>query len=253
MRPKTIWPGLEKGYKVAICEQIGETSKARGLVKGKYAGYYSRTVVEEDLTKEHNNYLAAITQEEGSFGLALWISPPAKYRPIISRIMRKAGQERGFDQLYQLNQPKSLLKIDPQDSLAKLYIKKQKNFTFVNKKILDLNDEKEALEILEKQLSDGLLQKSGLKDCQPALLAVALALKYILKMQRGSLAHIHDLKLHKPADALFLDAITIRNLEIFEALYSGEKEFPLGVLNRTKTAMGPDLRKWLERPLLEKL
>ena len=73
-------------------------------------------------------------------------------------------------------------------------------------------------------------------------------------MQKVSLSHINEIKIFRYTDFLTLDAVTVRNLEIFETIRSREKKNTLlGLLDRTKTAMGARLlRKWLERPLLEK-
>ena len=249
---------LDKGYKVAICEQTSETGKDKGLLRREVTRVFTPgTLVEDDLLlKEQNNYLAALSYGEGEFGLAFVdISTGEIQAHIFNGNENSEAEKRVFDQLFKLKPAEIIIEDSvPQDSLAKLNLNQHNNISFVNKNKLDLNDKKKALEILERHLSSRLLEKSSLKNHLQALFTVALALKYILKMQRGSLAHIHDLKLHKTAETLLLDAITMRNLEIFEALYSGEKKNSLwGILNRTKTAMGVRLlRKWLERPLLEK-
>jgi DNA mismatch repair protein MutS len=248
---------LEKGYKVAICEQTEEAGKGRGLVKREVTRVITPgTIVEEDfLQKEYNNYLAAIAQENNNFGLALVdISTGEIQAYVYEGNENSKPAEQIFDQLARLKPAEIILEDTLPKSFPNLFnLNKLKNFTPVNEKTLKSGGFEEAWAILKEQLPAELLQKSGLQNCRPATFAVALALKYILKMQRGSLAHIHALQLHKPAEALFLDAITVRNLEIFEALYTGEKKDSLwGVLNRTKTAMGARLlRKWLERPLLE--
>ena len=256
--PNYLAKFLEKGYKVAICEQTGEAGKGKGLVKREVTRVITPgTIVEEDLLqKEYNNYLAAIARENNNFGLALVDISTGEIQSFVYK-----GDENNnpaaqiFDQLSQLKPAEIILEDSLPQSLPTLFkLDKQKNFTLINKKTLALGNPEAAWAALEEQLPAELLQKSGLQDCRIATFAVALAIKYILKMQQGSLAHIHSLQLHKPAEALFLDAITVRNLEVFEALYTGEKKDSLwGVLNRTKTAMGARLlRRWLERPLLER-
>ena len=210
---------LEKGYKVAICEQIEEAGKAKGLVKREVTRVITPgTVVEEDLLqKDDNNYLASITQVDGGFGLAFVDISTGEIQAYSfessenSRVLEKVRE-----QVNRLQPAEIIVEADsiPKESLAKLGLQKQKNFTFVQKECLDFNGKNEALEFLEEQFPDDLLENSGLKDCQPALLAVASALGYIRKMQRGSLAHLHKIKLYEPTGALFLDTVTVRNLEI---------------------------------------
>ncbi len=248
---------LEKGYKVAICEQVEEAGMAKGLVKREVTRVVTPgTVVEEDfLQKDDNNYLASIARAEEGWGLAFIDISTGE----IQAYFFEDGENNGaagkvWEQVDRL-QPAEVIveKSIPREYLAKLDLRKQKNFSFIQKEHFGFYEDDGALGFLEKHLAKDLLENSGLKNCQPALLAVASALSYIYKMQRGELTHLHKVKLYEPGGALFLDMITVRNLEIFEALYSREKRNSLwGVLNRTKTAMGARLlKKWLERPLLE--
>ena len=223
---------LEKGYKVAICEQIEEAGKAKGLVKREVTRVITPgTVVEEDfLQKDDNNYLASITQVEGGFGLAfIDISTGEIQAYSFEDSENSRAMEKVSEQVNRL-QPAEIIVEEsfPKEFVAKQGLQKHQNFTFIKQEYLDYNGKNEALEFLEGQFPDDLLQKSGLKDCWPALIAVALALGYIRKMQRGSLAHLHNIKLYEPTGALFLDAVTVRNLEIFEALYSREKRTLFG-------------------------
>lgn len=247
---------LKKGYKVAICEQVEDAGKAKGLVKREVIRVITPgTVVEEDfLQKDDNNYLASIARAGDALGLAFAdISTGEIQAYYFEDSENNKAIEKAREQI-ELLQPAEIIIEEsfPKELLIKLR-QRQNNFNYLQKDRLNFKGENGALEYLKKVLPGDLLKDSGLHKCRAALLAVASALSYFLKMQRGSLAHLHKIKLHGPVDALFLDAVTVRNLEIFEALYTREKKNSLwGLLNRTKTAMGARLlRKWLEKPLLD--
>ena len=247
---------LEKGYKVAICEQVEEAGKGKGLVKREVTRVITPgTVVEEDfLQKDDNNYLASIAREGDDFGLAFVDISTGEIQAYFFENGENCRAIEKVKEQIDLLQPAEII-VDnsfSREILSKLNLE-QKNFNFMQKDASCFNGKSEALKYLEKFFPGDLLKDSGLKDCQPALFAVTSSLDYIRKMQRGSLEHLHKIKLHRPAEALYMDAVTVRNLEIFEALYSRQKKNSLwGVLNRTKTAMGARLlRRWLERPLLE--
>jgi DNA mismatch repair protein MutS len=247
---------LEKGYKVAICDQVEEASQAKGLVKREVTRVITPGTIMDDnlLPKDRNNYLAAISKKrnENSFGLTFVDISTGECQ--VFYFDEKRAADKVFDKIYCLRPTEIVIdEFVEDDNLCKLHLQKQRELFLINKK-KGFSDHDEPLFILKEQFSEAMLEMSGITSVQPAFFSAALALEYIKKMQKVSLAHISDIKFYRYTDSLTLDAVTARNLEIFETIRSREKKNALlGLLDRTKTAMGARLlRKWLEKPLLER-
>lgn len=254
--PNYIARLLEKGYKVAVCDQVEEASQAKGLVKREVTRVITPGTVMDDnlLPKNRNNYLAAISkiENESSFGLTFVDISTGECQVFYFDGQRAA--DKVFDKIYCLK-PTEIV-IDERveaDTLCRLHLQQQRGLFLINKK-KSFSEGDKALSILKEYFPDGVLEASGIKGLQSVLFSTALALEYIKQMQKVSLSHINEIKIFRYTDFLTLDAVTVRNLEIFETIRSREKKNTLlGLLDRTKTAMGARLlRKWLERPLLER-
>ena len=247
---------LEKGYKVAVCEQIEDAGQAKGLVKRKVTRVITPgTIIDDDLLpKDRNNYLASIskTKNKNCFGLTFVDISTGECQ--VFYFEGRRAVEQIIDKIYCLKPPEIIIDHNVEnDSLYWLHLQKQKDFFLITKKEA-FPDHKKPLFILKKQFPDDIIAKSGITNVQPAFFSAALALDYIKNMQNVSLSHINDIVFYRSTDHLTFDAITARNLEIFETFHSrNKKNALLGILDRTKTSMGARLlRKWLEKPLLEK-
>lgn len=247
---------LEKGYKVAICDQVEEAAQAKGLVKREVTRVITPGTVIDDnlLPKDRNNYLAAISKNnhENSFGLTFIDISTGECRVFYFKEHRAA--DKVFDKIYCLKPTEIILEETVvTDSLCQLHLQKLEGHLLINKK-KPYSSEDEPLGILKEQFPANVIEKSGILNLQPAFFSVALALEYINNMLKISPRHISEINFIPDMDSLIMDAVTMRNLEIFETIRSREKKISLfGLLDRTKTAMGARLlRKWLEKPLLDK-
>ena len=235
---------VNKGYKVAICEQIGDP-KAKGLTKREVIKIITPGTVmnESALTSSKNNYIALIYEENHAIYLAgADISTGECFYSIYD------GPDRCqllFDELYRLMMPELLL-IKPFS-----YERELKNFLSLRLNNCLVNE----LTEITSQVEDLMLQHFDVHnrpDNKIAHKAIATLLEYLHETVKTDLTHLNKLTYLDSSKSLFIDTYTLRNLEITRNLRDGGKKDTLyDVLDFTKTAMGSRLlRKWLEYPLL---
>lgn len=235
---------VNKGYKVAICEQIGDP-KAKGLTKREVIKIITPGTVmnESALTSSKNNYIALIYEENHAIYLAgADISTGECFYSIYD------GPDRCqllFDELYRLMMPELLL-IKPFS-----YERELKNFLSLRLNNCLVNE----LTEISSQVEDLMLQHFDVHnrpDNKIAHKAIATLLEYLHETVKTDLTHLNKLTYLDSSKSLFIDTYTLRNLEITRNLRDGGKKDTLyDVLDFTKTAMGSRLlRKWLEYPLL---
>lgn len=235
---------VNKSYKVAICEQIGDP-KAKGLTKREVIKIITPGTVmnESALTSSKNNYIALIYEENHAIYLAgADISTGECFYSIYD------GPDRCqllFDELYRLMMPELLL-IKPFS-----YERELKNFLSLRLNNCLVNE----LTEITSQVEDLMLQHFDVHnrpDNKIAHKAIATLLEYLHETVKTDLTHLNKLTYLDSSKSLFIDTYTLRNLEITRNLRDGGKKDTLyDVLDFTKTAMGSRLlRKWLEYPLL---
>lgn len=235
---------VNKGYKVAICEQIGDP-KAKGLTKREVIKIITPGTVmnESALTSSKNNYIALIYEENHAIYLAgADISTGECFYSIYDSPDRC---QLLFDELYRLMMPELLL-IKPFS-----YERELKNFLSLRLNNCLVNE----LTEITSQVEDLMLQHFDVHnrpDNKIAHKAIATLLEYLHETVKTDLTHLNKLTYLDSSKSLFIDTYTLRNLEITRNLRDGGKKDTLyDVLDFTKTAMGSRLlRKWLEYPLL---
>lgn len=241
---------VEKGYKVAICEQTEDPSASRGIVKREVIRIVTPgTVLNESMLKEtENNYIASIFSTGDKAGLAYCdVSTGEIYAAELP-----AGPDCGFESL--LNE---LVKIQAREILMNqngfLDTKKLETFTeaYFNYLQEDYYQERAVKDAVLRQFKVKTFLGLGLEDEGAALYALGSMLLYLHETQKNSLEHITRLHLYELNAHMALDKATVKNLELTETLF--EKKVSgslLGVLDRTSTAMGSrKLKQWLKEPL----
>ena len=225
---------VNKGYKVAICEQIGDP-KAKGLTKREVIKIITPGTVmnESALTSSKNNYIALIYEENHAIYLAgADISTGECFYSIYD------GPDRCqllFDELYRLMMPELLL-IKPFS-----YERELKNFLSLRLNNCLVNE----LTEITSQVEDLMLQHFDVHnrpDNKIAHKAIATLLEYLHETVKTDLTHLNKLTYLDSSKSLFIDTYTLRNLEITRNLRDGGKKDTLyDVLDFTKTAMGSRL------------
>ena len=226
---------IQKGYRVAICDQMEVPSAATKLVKREVTRIVTPgTAMNAQVLRSHeNNYLAAVMLSNGRAGLAHVDISTGEFRAteIDATEIRMA--------LETLNAREALMPEGAPDSLPCLK-------TTVDAWVF-------APDYAARSLCDHFhllaLDGCGLESRPLATGAAAAILHYLRDTQRTALDHLERPSFYNRADALILDATTVRNLELVEPLFAGESREStlLHVLDRTRTGMGGRL---LRRRLL---
>ncbi|MBR4694673.1 MAG: DNA mismatch repair protein MutS, partial [Selenomonadaceae bacterium] len=235
---------INKGYKVAIAEQIGDP-KAKGLTKREVIKVVTPgTVLSETALKDaQNNYIALVYEKDEGIVLA---GADISTGECFYGIYR--GQDRLqmlLDELYRLMMPELLLvgKLSFREALDEFMSLRMGRCAFT-----------EIAEI-SRAVEDRIVQHFD-ADNRPSELigreAVATLLDYLHETVRTDLSHLSKLSYLDASESLVLDTYTLRNLEVTRNLRDGgKKDTLLDVLDFTQTAMGSRLlKKWLEYPLI---
>src|SRR3989339_419350 len=232
---------IEKGYKVAICEQVEDPKTAKGVVKREVIRIITPgTVLESNLLSEKsNNYLLAITQEKGKYGLAYVDASTGEFRLTVVDTQIKLLDE--------------INRISPAEVLVSDLLENELQFQQPTSRFKDTYDLESAEEKLKEFFKLKSLDSFGLEDYQEAWGAAVAILEYLKETRKTSLDQIKQIKPYQTSEFMFIDAATRRNLELVQTIrdksYKGSL---LWVLDQTKTSMGARLLKqWILQPLLD--
>lgn len=232
---------VKLGESVAICEQIGDPSAARGPVERKVVRVVTPgTVTDEALLEERrDNLLGALLQREGACGLATLDLTSGRFV-----LQQLEGDEALAGELERLR-PAELLLAEGYDLPAGL--PQQPGITRRPDWHFDLET---AERLLTRQFGTRDLAGFGCGDLPLAVAAAGCLLQYVNDTQRSALPHIRGLTVERRDEAVIIDAATRRNLELDRSLSGNDRHTLAGVLDRTVTPMGGRmLRRWLNRPL----
>jgi len=236
---------LSRGYKVAICEQMEEPSKAKGLVKRAVTRIVTPgTVVEETMLEaRRSSFLAAIAREGEEFGLAI---SDVSTGELVGTSLR--GQKMLWEELQRIS-PAELLLLPGEEELAS-QVPSKTAITYLEEDPFLLQSPRQ---ILLEHFQVSSLRGFGLEEYPLLQQACAMILAYLRKTQLSSLRHINTISLYSPQQFMLVDAIARRTLEITESFEGAREKSLLGILDLTLTPMGSRLlRKWTEQPLLSK-
>ena len=229
------------GESVAICEQIGDPATSKGPVERKVVRIVTPGTLTEDalLDERRENLLLGIYAQHEHYGLAWLDLASGRFR-----VMELEGEAALYAEIERLA-PAEVI-VEEQTALAR---------ALENRAGLSLRppwhfDRETATRLLCDQFGTRDLSGFGVAEDALAPLAAGALLDYVRDTQRMALPHIHELAVELRDDALMLDPVSRRNLELTRNL-SGSESFTLvSVLDTTRTGMGARrLRRWLERPL----
>ena len=240
---------VQKGYKVAICEQMEDPATAKGLVERDITRIVTPGTVTEScmLDESRNNYIGCIYGESGKFGLSFCdISTGAFFVTVCSDAQSVASELGRFA-------PSEVIRYGSGVDAAPIEeaIFRRLNCC-VNEGRSQLFRLEEAQALLENHFR-GDLADLGLSGLPSAIISGGALLQTLLTLQKNDLAHIRELQYYTTGRFMELDLDARRNLELTETMRSKEKKGTLlWVLDKTHTAMGGRmLRSWLEKPLLD--
>lgn len=245
---------IDKGYKVAICEQLTDPALSQGLVERDVIRVITPgTVIETQmLNDKENNYIAAVYLKRSGKSPTAAIA----YSDVSTGefcVMSFEGDNILSD-LYN-----ELVGISPRELIANPELFEAEELTKrIKARFYTEQAEQRAFDI--KRNTDKLcahfcvitLQGFGIRNDSPDIAAAGALFGYLEDTQKNALTHINRIAKIRRSEFMGIDAATRRNLELTEPLrFDGSrKNTLLYVLDRTETAMGGRLlRKWIERPL----
>ncbi len=239
---------VQKGYKVAICEQTSDPALTKGLVDREITRIVTPGTVTEScmLEESRNNYYACLYGGE-RFGLAFCdISTGAFYATTCDDAAAAISELGRFAPAEILRLGENIHTPAFDDCLLR------RLNCCVNEGVAGAFTREQAEELLQSHFCATLsaLNLTGLPE---AICAAGTLLHTLLSLQKNDLAHIRTLEYYTSGKFMELDMDARRNLELTETMRAKEKKGSLlWVLDKTHTAMGGRmLRSWLEKPLLD--
>ena len=242
---------VQKGYKVAICEQVEDPKLAKGIVKREVVRIVTpgTNINTQALDETKNNYIMCIVYIADRYGLSVADVSTGDYfvteldsgRKLLDEIAKFSPSE------IICNESLYMSGLDLEDLKNRLGIT-----------IYSLDawyfDDGMCTKVLKDHFKVSSLEGLGLTDYNCGLIAAGALLQYLYETQKTSLAHLTGIISYTTGKYMLLDSSSRRNLELCETLREKQKRGSLlWVLDKTKTAMGArTLRSFVEQPLIHK-
>lgn len=241
---------IEKGHKVAICEQVEDPKNMSGkIVKRDVVRVVTAgTVIDTNILEESkNNYIMCLFENKAGIGVSVCDVSTGEFLTIQFSLSEKS---KVIDEIAKYNPSEIIC-----NSKFSLVSNVEKVFGIKIYNCLDFYFEIDnAKDTLLKHFDVLNLSGFGI-DEEPILISVSGALmRYLLDTQKNNLSHISNVKKYTTNKYMSLDISSRRNLELTETIREKSKKGSLlWVLDKTKTPMGARLiRKWIEQPLIDK-
>ncbi len=238
---------INKGYKVAICEQVEDPKQAKGIVRRDVIRVVSPgTVMEASMLDEKgNNYVAAVKHAPNGYGLAIADISTGQFQ--VTEVAGDRSMDKLLDELARIKPAEILLAADD-PAWVRLKTATGALLTEVSAKIYT---PKVAQQTLQNHFGVAALSGFGCAALDLGLVAAGGLLKYLQEHAGGSLSHLNRITPYALNKYMMLDQATRRNLELTRNMREQDKKGSLlGILDCTVTAMGGRLLKqWLEQPL----
>jgi len=240
---------LRAGYKVAICEQTSESGKSRGPVEREVVQVVTpgTAMGEEVLDASSNNYLVALVLDDGATGLAVVDLSTGEFR---------AGElppsRNWLDEIERIR-PSEILLSENEPPEVEQTLKSRLNGVMITYREGWTFERNFAGDRIREHFNVAGLKGFGIDDSPSGISAAGGALAYLLETQKASLDHITTIGRFRPGETMFLDAKTLRNLEVTASMAGNgpSKGTLFNVIDFTVTPMGGRLLKsWITSPLL---
>lgn len=244
---------VEKGYKVAICEQTEDPSTAKGLVRRDVIRTITPGTVFEDsmLDEGKNNFLASVVLSGGEVGLCFTDASTGECHATL--FSEDGFQSRVIDEISRFSPRELLLSEDFKVKAPLVWEFLERNFVGV---ITVREDEKfdylQNESLILKHFGVISVENIGLVKESAITTAFGLILGYLYETGVNGHISVNEIDVYTDSQFMRLDITAVRNLELCETMRTKSKKGSLlWVLDKTKTAMGKRLiRSWLTQPLL---
>ena len=241
---------MEKGYKVAICEQMEDPKQAKGIVKREVVRVVTpgTTLDAQGLDESKNNYIMCIVCVGDSFGISLadistgecMVTELDKERKLLDEINKFMPAEIICNQAFLVSG------VDTEDLRLRLgiCINPLEDWYF---------DDDLCRRTLTEHFHTSTIEGLGIADYESGTIAAGALFQYLYETQKSDMAHMTSLTPYVTDRFMLIDSSSRRNLELVETLREKQKRGSLlWVLDKTKTAMGARLlRSYVEQPLID--
>ncbi|NMD69561.1 DNA mismatch repair protein MutS [Bacillus sp. DNRA2] len=229
---------IEKGYKVAICDQVEDPRQAKGVVKREVVQLITPGTMMEGrgLSEKENNYLASISIfADGTYGFA--------YNDLSTGENRVALLAGNFEEVLNELSISGAKEVVVASNFPDELHRKIRERAVVT---LSIEDDVNMADFYEPLLKN--VEQPNMRQ------AVVRLLNYLYRTQKRSLDHLQPVQPYEVQQFMKIDYYSKRNLELTETIRSkGKKGSLLWLLDETKTAMGGRLLKqWIDRPLINR-
>lgn len=228
---------IDKGYKVAICEQVEDPKDAKGIVKREVIRIVSKgTVMSDDmLDAKNNNFIGALKDLGHCFSLSYADLSTGEFISVLVE--------------YELEK---IINEIVNDNITELIINGN-----VDPRIINTLKNNYSISISKEEVDEEIPEYKDLyKDIKDVRIisSVCVLLNYLTSTQKRSIDHLQNVKVKDYKTYLKMDIHTKRNLELTENLRTKERTYSLlWLLDKTKTAMGSRmLKQMIENPLIDK-
>lgn len=234
---------IEKGYKVAICEQVENPAEAKGVVRREIVRVVTPGTVMDGKTlgDKANNFLVCLASDGGTYGVAACdLTTGELYVTSLARTFEQLMDEVNVYEPSEMIGDNAVLEEVRQAGYAGQW----------SKPVLFTAWDREDGKLLAEQFPD---EQWDAEDTARRR-SVALLLAYLSETQKRSLRHVTRIHQYEPNQYMILDPFTRRNLELTETVRDRAKKGSLlWLLDRTHTSMGARLlRRWIDKPLMSK-
>ena len=242
---------VQKGYKVAICEQVEDPSTAKGMVKREVVRIATpgTNIDMQALDETKNNYIMCIVYSIDKYGIAIadvttgdfFVTEVDSERKLLDELNKFLPSEIICNEAFYMS------------GINITDMKERLNIAITSLDAWYFGDDL-AKETLLSHFKIHTLEGLGLHDYDSGVVASGALLKYLYETQKNSLTNILAIHPYSIGKYMIIDSSSRRNLELVETLREKQKRGSLlWVLDKTKTAMGARLlRSYVEQPLIEK-
>ncbi|MCR4751323.1 MAG: DNA mismatch repair protein MutS [Eubacterium sp.] len=241
---------VEKGYKVAVCEQVEDPKTAKGMVKREVIRVVTPgTIISpEELDESRHNYLMCVVCLSDHFGIC--VADISTGECLVSEMN---GSGKLLDEIQRFmpseiicNQALRMSSLAADELCERLHI----TISALDDRYFE-DDTCES--ILHRHFGVASLKGLGISDMGSGVIAAGALFRYLYETQKNNMGQMTRITPYYSDRFMLLDGATRRNLELVETLREKQKKGSLlGILDRTKTAMGARLlRTYLEQPLIQ--
>ncbi len=247
---------VDKGHKVAVCEQMEDPALAKGLVKRQVTRIVTPgTIIDPGaLDEKTNNFLASVYFDDYGAGISYVDNSTGEmftteFIGEIENSSRFLLDELGKIMPSEIICNKGL--VDNKKIMSTIKVKIDPYINLVEDPSLNIDS---SLKLIEEFFDGDPNVRTRLKGKVYSAISASRLIGYLKDTQFNRLEHIMELQHYEPQQYMLMDISTRTNLEIHETLRSRERKGALiGILDKTQTAMGGRLlKKWLEQPLLDR-